>query len=180
MVSARSRARGRQSPTLRRCAAIALVAILAASCADRDETRIVKARDAAKRFHGALINNDVRELVEHSLLPFNFDNRAVVGTTDELAKLYEQNGPAMRKQTAAANYLEVVTYEEFVDGAEIGGASFEGEEAEAQARKIGFAPNDILVRLLHQDEDGRRDGRFYVLVMRENQHGYFRVATYYD
>ncbi|MEZ6196503.1 MAG: hypothetical protein R3F20_12380 [Planctomycetota bacterium] len=152
------------------------------ACGSKDDGRKTVARSLAQQFHNAALDGDVATLLTLVDYPFMLDDqKSVFASEAELEKALQARLPTMRRHMRAANYLEVLTFEEFVEGAPIQGKSYSEEKARERAKIIRFAEGGILVRLHFRDkEDATEDGRGYFLVMRANSVGDLKISTYTD
>lgn len=159
----------------------ACLLVASTACAGKDDGRKSDGRQLAEQFHSALFNGDHTSILPLVDYPFKLDDRGVFKRESSLEKELKVRVPIMRRAVRAANYMEVLTFEEFVAGEPLQGKSFTEEKARERAKIIRFGEGGIIVRLHYRDkEDGTEDGRGYFLVMHPNSVGDLKITTYYD
>ncbi len=152
------------------------------ACEQKDDSREISSRELAKRFHQSLSNGDIKDIMQIVDVPFILGSRkkGYYETEDALEKAFREKLSSLRRQIQASNRLEVVSYEDFLDGTPIAGKSLEADVAKKRAKVIGFREGGVVVRVYYRNkETGLEDARHYFLVMHDNQVGDLKITTYF-
>lgn len=144
--------------------------------------------DLARRFHNAVLSSDQKSILELVDYPFLYDRRQEVRDVKALGVLLEKHLTEMRSRARYAKLLEdpstrveVISFQELLDGKEVNGRSFTEEEAVKAADKIHLRSDGFLVRVYKEcRKTGKRSPKDYYLVMHPSVVGDLKITTYYD
>ena len=163
--------------------ALALIVLWSSvpSCSKDEDPRAKKARKLANDFHAAILNGDIKQMLELADYPFNFDGQGKFKDPESLKAMFEKHRSTMRQQIQPATNLEVATWDEFTSGREFNNTKLKKDEALKQASRVDFRDDGVIVRCYFVDSKSeKQDGRCYFLVIHPNLLGELKVTTYWD
>ena len=159
-----------------RALAVAFVLLGLFACSDGDKDLEPQAKQLAVRFHNAVADTNTAELVQIVGYPFLMDD-VEVANQEAFEKEFLARKTKMKRAVVSATEIETCTYGDFVKGKPVNGKSVTGAEAEKQAKKIGFREGGVLVRCYHK-EDGKEDGRRYLIVAHRDALGDLKITSF--